>query len=103
MVQFSDPELTIPLTWPKGTYGLPMAKNGCPRGTNFGWNEGVRFQDTEDDDPNNSWSKYYDLAGLAKKNNMEQKFCIKTQPYGILNWPSGEYCILKKRTCPKGW
>ena len=103
MVQFSDPELRIPLAWPKGTYGLPMAKNGCPSGTNFRWHEGVRYHDTEDDDSNNFWSDHHDLAGRAEKNDMEQKFCIKTQSDGILNWPKGEYCILKKRTCPKGW
>ena len=102
-MQFSDPELRIPLTWPKGTYGLPMATKGCPRGTNFPWHMGVRFQDTEDDTPGNGWSLPYDLAGDVAKNYMEQKFCIKTQADGILNWPKGKYCILKKGACPKGW
>ena len=103
MVQFSDPDLRIPLTWPKGTYGLPMPKSGCPKGTNFLWRKGTRYQDTEDYRSDNKWSVNHYLAGRAKKDDMEQKFCMKTQPDGILNWPKGKYCILKKGPCPKGW
>ena len=61
LVSFLDPEVRIPLTWPFGTYGLPMTKSGCPNG-NF-WHEGTRFHDTEDEDPDNLWSDPYDLAG----------------------------------------
>ncbi|KAJ7389174.1 hypothetical protein OS493_033260 [Desmophyllum pertusum] len=43
-----DPEVRIPLTWPMGTYGLPMPKSGCPKGTKFPWHVGTRFHDTED-------------------------------------------------------
>ena len=103
MVQFSDPDLRIPLTWPKGTYGLPMPKSGCPKGKNVRWHEGTRYQDTEDYRSDNEWSAHHDLAGRAKKDDMEQKFCMKTLSDGILNWPKGKYCILKKGTCPKGW
>ena len=87
------------IAWPMGTYGLPMPKSGCPSWT---WNQGSRFQDTEDDLSNNHWSSPYDLAGFVHRNNMEQRFCIKTNPVGSGTWPNGEYCILKKGDCPPG-
>ncbi|KAL9961596.1 hypothetical protein ACROYT_G030565 [Oculina patagonica] len=98
-----DPDVRIPLTWPLGTYGLPMTKSGCPEGS-F-WHEGTRYHDTEDDDSNNYWSNPYDLAGRAAKNNMEQKFCMKTKDKTSgynLPWPKGRYCIFKKGECPEG-
>ncbi|XP_068700258.1 uncharacterized protein [Montipora capricornis] len=99
-----DPEVRIPLTWPFGTYGLPMTKSGCPRG-GF-WHAGTRYHDTEDRNSNNYWSNPYDLAGRVRKNNMEQMFCMKTlsktSKYN-LPWPKGKYCIYKKGNCPKGF
>ncbi|KAJ7378957.1 hypothetical protein OS493_019656 [Desmophyllum pertusum] len=100
----ADPEVRIPLTWPVGTYGLPMPKSGCPKGTKFPWHVGTRFHDTENFWAKNYWSTPYDLAGKVYKNDMEQKFCMKTQvgDSGI-SWPMGQYCILKKGTCPEGF
>ncbi|XP_068755962.1 uncharacterized protein [Montipora capricornis] len=99
-----DPVVRIPLTWPLGTYGLPMTKSGCPRGT-F-WHEGTRYHDTEDVTPENHWSNPYDLAGKVDKDDMEQKFCMKTlsktSKYD-LPWPKGKYCIYKKGNCPEGF
>ncbi|XP_027039822.1 uncharacterized protein LOC113668146 [Pocillopora damicornis] len=96
-----DPTVRIPLTWPLGKYGLPMAKSGCPNG-GF-WHTGWRYHDTEDKDPSNYWSNPYDLAGHVGKSNMEQKFCMKirfrTSTYN-LPWPKGKYCIFKKEYCP---
>ena len=94
--------MRIPLTWPLGTYGLPMTKSGCPEG-DF-WNEGTRYHDTEDSDSNNNWSDPYHLAGRVAKDDMEQKFCMKTwsrtSTYD-LPWPKGKYCIYKKGdSCP---
>ncbi|KAJ7348744.1 hypothetical protein OS493_039318 [Desmophyllum pertusum] len=91
-----------------GTYGLPMPKSGCPKGTKFPWHVGTRFHDTEDARGKNSWSTPYDLAGKIYRNNMEQKFCMKTQvSVGDSNtgmsWPKGQYCIMKKGACPKGF
>ena len=98
-----DPTVRIPLTWPLGKYGLPMAKSGCPNG-GF-WHTGWRYHDTEDKDPSNYWSNPYDLAGHVGKSNMEQKFCMKirfrTSTYN-LPWPKGKYCIFKKEYCPAG-
>ncbi|XP_068753813.1 uncharacterized protein [Montipora capricornis] len=99
-----DPVVRIPLTWPFGTYGLPMTKSGCPGG-GF-WNAGTRYHDTEDVNSKNYWSYPYDLAGRVRKNNMEQKFCMKTQSKTSnydLPWPKGKYCIYKKGNCPDGF
>jgi len=99
-----DPEVRIPLTWPVGTYGLPKAKSGCPKGT-F-WHSGTRYHDTEDDGSNNYWSNPYDLAGYIGKDNMQQKFCMKTRTETSkynLPWPKGQYCIYKKGNCPQGF
>jgi len=99
-----DPDVRIPLTWPVGTYGLPMTKSGCPKGT-F-WHKGTRYHDTEDNASNNYWSNPYDLAGHVSKSNMEQKFCMKTRAETSkynLPWPKGQYCIYKKGNCPQGF
>ena len=97
--------MRIPLTWPEGTYGLPMPKSGCPKSSNFPWHSGYRKHDTEDDDSNNKWSSPFDLAGPYYKNDMYQKFCMKTKHTASdynLPWPKGQYCILKKGKCPGG-
>ncbi|KAL9963063.1 hypothetical protein ACROYT_G032229 [Oculina patagonica] len=89
-----DPDVRIPLTWPLGTYGLPMTKSGCPKGSV--WHEGTIFHDTAG---SNSWSNPYDLAGKVAKNDMEQKFCMKTEyktSSNSLPWPRGQYCIFAK-------
>lgn len=100
-----DPEVRIPLSWPLGTYGLPMTKSGCPEG-GF-WHKGTRYHDTEDSDSNNNWSDPYHLAGRVAKDDMEQKFCMKTQSRTStydLPWPEGKYCIYKKGdSCPEGF
>ena len=71
--------------------------------TFFGARGPVITEDTEDYRSDNKWSVNHYLAGRAKKDDMEQKFCMKTLSDGILNWPKGKYCILKKGPCPKGW
>ncbi|XP_073250647.1 uncharacterized protein [Porites lutea] len=101
-----DPEVRIPLTWPKGTYGLPMPKSGCPKGSNFQWHAGYRSHDTEDTRGNNKWSSPFDLAGPYYRRDMTQKFCMKTKDKASdynLPWPRGQYCILKKGECPEGF
>ena len=80
-----------------------MPKSGCPQGS-F-WHEGTRYHDTNDEDANNCWSNPYDLAGRAEKNNMEQKFCMKTKyktSEFSLPWPTGRYFIFQKGDCPEG-
>ena len=93
------------MTWPLGTYGLPMPNAGCPRGTEVSWHSGNRFHDTEDSSSRNRWSSHYDLAGGKAANDMDRNFCIKTLARASeysLDWPKGQYCILKKGSCPRG-
>ena len=97
--------MRIPLTWPKGRYGLPKPKSGCPKGSKFPWHEGYRYHDTEDSRSNNDWSSPFDLDGPYYKNNMYQNFCLKTEDTASvynLPWPKGQYCIFKKGECPGG-
>ncbi|XP_054770615.2 uncharacterized protein LOC129278492 isoform X2 [Lytechinus pictus] len=101
-----DPVIQVPLTWPYGTYTLPMPKVGCPV-AHFYWRTGSRFQDTEKYLPNNYWSDPCHLQGPYHFYNVEQNFCSKTVPAEDdydWEWPQGEYCILKKGTeCPSGF
>ncbi|BFZ25969.1 hypothetical protein BsWGS_29009 [Bradybaena similaris] len=102
----SDPELIIPLVWPKGTYGLYKALSGCPSG-NFTWLEGWRFQDCEDFSTSNSFSGSLHLAGTFEPHgDILTEFCIKGNPAISafdLSWPKGDYCILKYGDCPTGF
>ena len=102
---FPDPLVRIPLTWPRGTYGLPMPQTGCPTVPGFTWHQGTRYQDTENYGSGNRWSTTYHLAGRKAANDMEQRFCMKTQEltnkYDLL-WPNGQYCVFKKGKCPQG-
>ena len=50
--------------WPKGTYGLPMPKSGCPfSSNNQTWHEGFYTQDTENTENYNLVSPNILLAG----------------------------------------
>ena len=100
-----DPNLQIPVTWPLGTYGLPMPTSGCPKSPSFAWHSGFRYHDTSNWQSSNAWSNPYSLAGYKGKDNMVQGFCIKTQAQGTvydMSWPRGQYCVFKKGACPTG-
>lgn len=101
-----DPNLQIPVTWPLGTYGLPMPISGCQEGSGFPWHKGYRYHDTENKKGSNSWSKPFHISGPVWRNDMYQKFCMKTQERGTsydMDWPRGQYCLFKKGECPKGF
>lgn len=53
---YLDPDLKIPLVWPKGTYGLMMTIYGCPSHESFTWHQGYVIQDTEDMHNKNAWT-----------------------------------------------
>eukprot|EP00057_Strongylocentrotus_purpuratus_P001649 XP_001200514.2 PREDICTED: uncharacterized protein LOC764265 [Strongylocentrotus purpuratus] len=101
-----DPLIQVPLTWPYGTYTLPMPQIGCPV-AHFYWRTGSRYQDTEKYLPNNYWSDPCHLQGPYHFFSVEQNFCSKTvaaEDDYDWEWPQGEYCILKKGThCPSGF
>ncbi|XP_035698123.1 uncharacterized protein LOC118431114 [Branchiostoma floridae] len=90
--------------WPRGTYGLPRTNTGCPESAGVTWHTGSRFQDTEDDDANNYWTSGLHFDGDFWRDNMIQKFCMKTSYWtGHGTWPRGSYCIFKKNECPSGF
>ncbi|KAI8506267.1 hypothetical protein Bbelb_156940, partial [Branchiostoma belcheri] len=93
-----------PLEWPTGTYGLPRTNTGCPEPAGVNWRTGVRRHDTEDTASSNSWSSGLHFDGGMWRNDMEQKFCMKTiSSDGSGSWPSGSYCIFRKYWCPSGF
>jgi CUB/sushi domain-containing protein len=98
----TDYSLAIPIVWPRGTYGLVKPINGCPSAS---WNSGYRYHDTEDGPyANNHWSGRFDLAGKKWRNNMIWEFCMKLFDDKVnYVWPKGQYCILKKYSCPSGF
>ncbi|XP_072180200.1 uncharacterized protein [Diadema setosum] len=102
----SDPSVQVPVTWPYGTYSLPMPQVGCPT-SHFYWQTGSRYQDTENYLPNNYWSDPCHLQGPYYRVSVEQNFCSKTNAaedeYNWA-WPAGEYCVFKKgNECPDGF
>ena len=100
--------VTIPNAWPDGTYTLPSVLQSCPTpGDQFKWQYGFVYQDDEDDDTSNTYSrdanKY--LGPFPTNNDMSMRYCTKTntsKDYGI-SWPPGAYCIAKKGDCPDGF
>ncbi|KAK3585066.1 hypothetical protein CHS0354_004250 [Potamilus streckersoni] len=65
-------QLDIPVTWPNGTYGIPRPKTGCPQG-NTAWKTGWRYEDTETQDPSNTWSSSIDQHMEGKFHPISQK------------------------------
>ncbi|ESP03389.1 hypothetical protein LOTGIDRAFT_137430, partial [Lottia gigantea] len=103
-----NPELRMPITWPVGSYGLMKTTSGCPSGR-VHWSEGWRYQDTENIINKNSWSNPIHLSG--DKSDFKFEFCMKgntrISDFDV-EWPSGDYCILKYGGCPSsqfksGW
>lgn len=91
------------MSWPRGTYGLPMPNSGCPTTSEFSWSEGYHRQDTEETGPRSSWSSPLHLKGDKTPTQITQHFCVKTNIVGGRLWPSGQYCIYRKGTCPNGF
>lgn len=73
---------SVSVTWPSGTYGLPMTKSGCPESSGFRWKTGARFYDTEDDENENFKSSFYNLAGNVNEDGVTLQFCLKTDGVG---------------------
>ncbi|XP_067676943.1 uncharacterized protein [Haliotis asinina] len=102
----TDIELKIPLIWPLGTYGLMQAKTGCPTG-GASWAEGWRYEDLENTLTLNHASGNIHLRGsFPSKGNFKYYFCMKGKPKVSdwdMDWPAGDYCILKYGNCPSGF
>ncbi|RMX37048.1 hypothetical protein pdam_00022118 [Pocillopora damicornis] len=91
------------VSWPRGTYALPMPNSGCPITNEFTWSAGYHRQDTEETGPRSSWSSPLHLKGDKTPTQITQHFCVKTIETGGRLWPSGQYCIYRKGTCPDGF
>lgn len=106
-LEVTDPPLRIPLSWPRGTYGLMKAVSGCPTHGGVTWLEGWRYEDTEDPFTQNEISSPIHLAGIwVTDGNLRLEFCIKGTDQVSewdVDWPAGDYCILKYKTCPAGF
>ncbi|CAD5111849.1 DgyrCDS1113 [Dimorphilus gyrociliatus] len=80
--------------WPKGTYGIPEPKTGCP----IGFLPGSRTRMV------NGYSTSKNLSLSEEYNSVHKtitmKFCMKTQVGKGPEWPRGTYCIYKKGECP---
>lgn len=97
----------MPLVWPDGTYGLPKAKAGCPKGEGFDFISGWRKFDTENSGTTNLFSSPIHLSGHFGR-DITESFCIKRTAQGNRKfrrkqWPKGNYCIYKKGDCPIGF
>lgn len=100
-----DPDIRIPLTWPNGTYGLPMPDTGCPK--DGIWQGGYRKHDTEDDDASNGWSTPNHFSSSPQLKDITENFCIKDRKELSkfdLPWQPGKYCIFQfDNKCPTGF
>ena len=97
----TDPDITTPIVWPRGTYSLiQVADQPCTAG----WLTGCRYEDTEDHDAANTWTDNIEsyIQGEFYKSNIEMCYCTKAQDdSSIFRWPKGSYCIAQKGgTCP---
>ncbi|XP_015754342.1 PREDICTED: uncharacterized protein LOC107333990 isoform X2 [Acropora digitifera] len=93
------------IQWPAGTYGIPKPKTGCPSSDGFQWMTGSRSQDTNNDTSKNNKSASFHLDAVVDKKKVKRSFCLKTSTAKDQNrniWPSGQYCIYKKGSCPDG-
>ena len=76
--------------WPSGTFGIPRPRFGCPRSKNVTWSTGWRFQDTEDENPNNYHSPNFHMNSSVMKNDVNRTFCTATENNGTKPWPKGK-------------
>ncbi|XP_076438521.1 uncharacterized protein LOC143277529 [Babylonia areolata] len=102
----TDPPLVVPLTWPRGTYGLPRPVSGCPGGR-VTWYEGFRYFDNGYVFGKNVINSNLHLSGSwPVKDDIQMEFCMKgdrvLSEFDV-DWPAGDYCLFKYGTCPTGF
>nr|AAC28440.1 apextrin [Heliocidaris erythrogramma] len=109
VVPSSDPDVTVPLTWPDGKYALPEAvtlgDNTCPNTDYMTWSFGLFYQFT-DDGGVNTCSENNHLTNYCERTHMRTYYCVKTTPKATdssWSWMPGVYCIFKNGdTCLTG-
>ena len=98
----TDPEISIPIEWPRGTYSFPKTTSGCP--ANF--SSGCRTQDNEDQNNQNMFSENIEWALEGEFHNSNENiqtcYCSKNETGdSIFTWMPGRYCINRKNgSCP---
>uniref|UniRef100_T1JII4 CUB domain-containing protein n=1 Tax=Strigamia maritima TaxID=126957 RepID=T1JII4_STRMM len=115
-VKIYNRELKMPSSsnspvWPKGRYGLPKPRIGCPATSQSQWESGMHYQDMECpvamDGSIKHWSDGSQLkGGLQELQGIEQHFCMLTDqnPEERQEWMPGQYCIFRYGgTCPTGF
>ena len=100
---FVDPLIKVKIQqqWPGGTYALPQASWGCPRG----WSSGYRHQDSENHHTKNRHSHGIEYKMRVKVGkDIDFHYCVKgSNTNSDIPWPKGTYCIAKKHECPDGF
>ncbi|XP_074643504.1 uncharacterized protein LOC141900487 [Tubulanus polymorphus] len=103
-----DQVMEFKLKWPRGSYGLPKTKTGCPSGT---WEHGSRYMQVSN---RNKWDATIEThwqSDSINRNWIKQHFCMKSESRDSeqekntnVNWPVGRYCIFKNgEYCPSGF
>ena len=100
----------VRLGWPRGTYGLvQFPGKECP---GKDWAFGYRFFDTNDPRASPSYvpaNNIFRINNLVDQwDNIELRFCMHEiddieSGSETTEWPAGDYCILKKLSCPPGF
>ncbi|XP_074643506.1 uncharacterized protein LOC141900488 [Tubulanus polymorphus] len=100
-----DKVMEFKLKWPRGSYGLPKTKTGCPSGK---WEQGSRYMQVSN---RNQWDETIETHWQSDSINrywIKQHFCMKSESSDSekdtnVNWPAGRYCIFKNgEECPSG-
>lgn len=101
-------------TWPKGTYGIPAEKSGCPadyidKKTSM-WTTGSRLHQTEKGSHSSRNNHLFGMDGDGERySHVHQRFCMKMthRSDDKYHFMPGKYCIFKKNDCPpkfkEGW
>lgn len=96
--------ISVPLTWPRGSYALPETTDGCP----MKFTSGCRYQDNEDTNNQNQFSQgiqYLEGQFDDSRDNIQICYCVRINDdtTSLFTWPPGQYCIAKKGVCPDGF
>ncbi len=92
---FTDPSITVPLTWPSGKWSLPEPREGCEPG----FTHGCRGHDTQG---SNAFTNAHLLTGSFQEDDINMCYCTKTSDItSPFRWPEGRYCIARYgNVCP---
>ena len=98
-ILYTDPTISIPVTWPGGKFAFPEPAQGCP----VGFVHGCRYHDTEDFNNDNQFKNANLLRG-SFDSNIDMCYCVRRDDISSLfDWLPGRYCIARRGgSCPPG-